>query len=299
MAHINVEEYYNKYNIFIINIGKGSKFNNKKAEPIIEINEFENNNKEKIYENLKYISSKARLVKSKILKIIDIKIKKLSKNNLINYYDKLNKNIQKIENFNFLMNTNEFFLELKSLDFKNEKENQFKVLKYDLNGELDFINNYDNAFKKFKNNKNYRISDKINIIIENAFNKKKNKKKNFYKIFTNSPIYESKQNIQIDNEYSQVTQLYSLNLENKLLDNSNIFNNKNEIINLKDILINKNNLINNSINLAKNFKSFENYELESKIKKIYSYNKYLNYYINKHSEYELRNTKMENNFLSS
>ena len=39
-------------------------------------------------------------------------------------------------------------------------------------------------------------------------------------------------------------------------------------------------LINNSIDLAKNFKSFENYELESKIKKIYSYNKYLNYYIN-------------------
>ena len=34
------------------------------------------------------------------------------------------------------MNTNEFFFDLKSLDFKNEKENKFKVLKYDLNGEL-------------------------------------------------------------------------------------------------------------------------------------------------------------------
>ena len=146
MAHINVEEYYNKYNIFINNDEKGSKYNNIKTEPIIEINESENNNKEKIYENLKYISSKDQLVKSKILKILDIKNKILSKNNLINYYDKLNKNIQKIENINFLMNTNEFFLELKSLDFKNEKENKFKVLKYALNGELDSINNYDNAF---------------------------------------------------------------------------------------------------------------------------------------------------------
>ena len=42
-------------------------------------------------------------------------------------------------------------------------------------------------------------------------------------------------------------------------------------------------------NLTQNLKSFENYALEDKIKKIYSYNKYLNYYINKHSEYELRN----------
>ena len=225
MAHVNVEEYYNKYNIFINNGEKGSKYNNIKTEPIIEINESENNNKEKIYENLKYISSKDQLVKSKILKILDIKNKILSKNNLINYYDKLNNNIQKIENINFLMNTNEFFLELKSLDFKNEKENKFKVLKYALNGELDSINNYDNAFKKLKNKKKYNISDKINFIFENTFNKKKNKKKNFYKIFTNSPIYESKQKIQIGNEYSQVIQLYSLNLENKIMDNSNIFNN--------------------------------------------------------------------------
>ena len=223
MAHVNVEEYYNKYNIFINNGEKGSKYNNTKTEPIIDINESENNNKEKIYENLKYISSKDQLVKSKILKILDIKNKILSKNNLINYYDKLKKNIQKIENINFLMNTNEFFLELKSLDFKNE--NKFKVLKYALNGELDSINNYDNAFKKLKNKKKYNISDKINIIFENTFNKKKNKKKNFYKIFTNSPIYESKQKIQIDKEYTQVIQLYSLNLENKIMDNSNIFNN--------------------------------------------------------------------------
>ena len=93
----------------------------------------------------------------------------------------------------------------------------------------------------------------------------------------------SKQNIQIDNEYSQVIQLYSFNVGNKLLDN------KNQIINLHDILINKDYSINNSTNLPQNLKSFENYVLEDKIKKIYSYNKYLNYYINKHSEYELRN----------
>ena len=97
MAHVNVEEYYNKYNIFINNGEKGSKYNNTKTEPIIDINESENNNKEKIYENLKYISSKDQLVKSKILKILDIKIKILSKNNLINYYDKLKKIFKKLK----------------------------------------------------------------------------------------------------------------------------------------------------------------------------------------------------------
>ena len=100
MAHINVEEYYNNYNIFIINDEKGSEYNKIKTEPIIEINESENNYKEKIYENLKYILSKAQLIKSKILKIINKKIKILSKNNLINYYDKLNQIIKKTENFN-------------------------------------------------------------------------------------------------------------------------------------------------------------------------------------------------------
>ena len=281
MAHINVEEYYNNYNI---NDEKGSEYNKIKTEPIIEINESENNYKEKIYENLKYILSKAQLIKSKILKIINKKIKILSKNNLINYYDKLNQIIKKTENFNCLMNTDEFFLELKSLVFKKQKEqNKFNVLKNALNRELNFINNYDNTFKKFKNKKKYNISDKINIIFENTFNKKKNIKKNFYKILTKSPIYVSKQNIQIDNEYSQVIQLYSFNVGNKLLDN------KNQIINLHDILINKNYPINNSTNLTQNLKTFENYALEDKIKKIYSYNKYLNYYINKHSEYELRN----------
>jgi hypothetical protein len=281
MAHINVEEYYNNYNI---NDEKGSEYNKIKTEPIIEINESENNYKEKIYENLKYILSKAQLIKSKILKIINKKIKILSKNNLINYYDKLNQIIKKTENFNCLMNTDEFFLELKSLVFKKQKEqNKFNVLKNALNRELNFINNYDNTFKKFKNKKKYNISDKINIMFENAFNKKKNIKKNFYKILTKSPIYVSKQNIQINNEYSQVIQLYSFNVGNKLLDN------KNQIINLHDILINKNYLVNNSTNLTQNLKYFENYVLEDKIKKIYSYNKYLNYYINKHSEYELRN----------
>ena len=284
MAHINVEEYYNNYNIFIINDEKGSEYNKIKTEPIIEINESENNYKEKIYENLKYILSKAQLIKSKILKIINKKIKILSKNNLINYYDKLNQIIKKTENFNCLMNTDEFFLELKSLVFKKQKEqNKFNVLKNALNRELNFINNYDNTFKKFNNKKKYNISDKINIMFENAFNKKKNIKKNFYKILTKSPIYVSKQNIQINNEYSQVIQLYSFNVGNKLLDN------KNQIINLHDILINKNYPINNSTNLTQNLKTFENYALEDKIKKIYSYNKYLNYYINKHSEYELRN----------
>ena len=97
MAHINVEEYYNNYNI---NDEKGSEYNKIKTEPIIEINESENNYKEKIYENLKYILSKAQLIKSKILKIINKKIKILSKNNLINYYDKLNQIIKKTENFN-------------------------------------------------------------------------------------------------------------------------------------------------------------------------------------------------------
>ena len=281
MAHINVEEYYNNYNIFIINDEKGFEYNKIKTEPIIEINESENNYKEKIYENLKYILSKAQLIKSKILKILKDKIKILSKNNLINYYDKLNQIIKKTENFNCLMNTDEFFLELKSLVFKKQKEqNKFNVLKNALNRKLNFINNYDNAFK---NKKKYNISDKINIILENTFNKKKNIKKNFYKILTKSPIYVSKQNIQIDNEYSQVIQLYSFNVGNKLLDN------KNQIINLHDILINKNYPINNSTNLTQNLKTFENYALEDKIKKIYSYNKYLNYYINKHSEYELRN----------
>ena len=284
MAHINVEEYYNNYNIFIINDEKGFEYNKLETEPIIEINESENNYKEKIYENLKYILSKAQLIKSKILKIINKKIKILSKNNLINYYDKLNQIIKKTENFNCLMNTDEFFLELKSLVFKKQKEqNKFNVLKNALNRELNFINNYDNTFKKFKNKKNYNISEKINIIFENTFNKKKNIKKNFYKILTKSPIYVSKQNIQINNEYSQVIQLYSFNVGNKLLDN------KNQIINLHDILINKNYPINNSTNLTQNLKTFENYVLEDKIKKIYSYNKYLNYYINKHSEYELRN----------
>ena len=284
MAHINVEEYYNNYNIFIINDEKGSEYNKIKTEPIIEINESENNYKEKIYENLKYILSKAQLIKSKILKIINKKIKILSKNNLINYYDKLNQIIKKAENFNCLMNTDEFFLELKSLVFKKQKEqNKFNVLKNALNRELNFINHYDNTFKKFNNKKKYNISDKINIMFENAFNKKKNIKKNFYKILTKSPIYVSKQNIQINNEYSQVIQLYSFNVGNKLLDN------KNQIINLHDILINKNYPINNSTNLTQNLKTFENYALEDKIKKIYSYNKYLNYYINKHSEYELRN----------
>ena len=281
MAHINVEEYYNNYNI---NDEKGSEYNKIKTEPIIEINESENNYKEKIYENLKYILSKAQLIKSKILKILNNKIKILSKNNLINYYDKLNQIIKKAENFNCLMNTDEFFLELKSLVFKKQKEqNKFNVLKNALNREINFINNYDNTFKKFKNKKKYNISDKINIIFENTFNKKKNIKKNFYKILTKSPIYVSKQNIQIDNEYSQVIQLYSFNVGNKLLDN------KNQINNLHDILINKNYPINNSTNLTQNLKTFENYALEDKIKKIYSYNKYLNYYINKHSEYELRN----------
>jgi hypothetical protein len=284
MAHINVEEYYNNYNIFIINDEKGSEYNKIKTEPIIEINESESNYKEKIYENLKYILSKAQLIKSKILKIINKKIKILSKNNLINYYDKLNQIIKKTENFNCLMNTDEFFLELKSLVVKKQKEqNKFNVLKNALNRELNFINNYDNAFKKFKNKKKYNISDKINIIFENTFNKKKNIKKNFYKILTKSPIYVSKQNIQINNEYSQVIQLYSFNVGNKLLDN------KIQIINLHDILINKNYPINNSTNLEQNLKSFENSVLEDKIKKIYSYNKYLNYYFNKHSEYELRN----------
>jgi hypothetical protein len=259
MAHINVEEYYNKYNISINNDEKGSKYNKIKTEPIIEINESENNYKEKIYENLKYILSKAQLIKAKILKILNKKIKILSKNNLINYYDKLNQIIKKTENFNCLIN----------------------VLKNALNRELNIINNYDNTVKKFKNKKKYNISDKINIIFENTFNKKKNIKKNFYKILTKSPIYVSKQNIQIDNEYSQVIQLYSFNVGNKLLDN------KNQIINLHDILINKNYPINNLTNLPQNLKSFENYVLEDKIKKIYSYNKYLNYYINKHSEYEL------------
>ena len=134
MAHINVEEYYNNYNIFIINDEKGSEYNKIKTEPIIEINESENNYKEKIYENLKYILSKAQLIKSKILKILNNKIKILSKNNLINYYDKLNKIIKKTENFNCLMNTDEFFLELKSLVFKKQKEqNKFNVLKNALN----------------------------------------------------------------------------------------------------------------------------------------------------------------------
>ena len=278
MAHINVEEYYNNYNI---NDEKGSEYNKIKTEQIIEINESENNYKEKIYENLKYILSKAQLIKSKILTILNNKIKILSKNNLINYYDKLNQIIKKTENFNCLMNTDEFFLELKSLVFKKQKEqNKFNVLKNALNRKLNFINNYDNTFK---NKKKYNISDKINIIFENTFNKKKNIKKNFYKILTKSPIYVSKQNIQIDKEYSQVIQLYSFNVGNKLLDN------KNQINNLRDILINKNYPINNSTNLTQNLKSFENYALEDKIKKIYSYNKYLNYYINKHSEYELRN----------
>ena len=225
MAHINVEEYYNNYNIFISNDEKGFEYNKLETEPIIEINESENNYKEKIYENLKYILSKAQLIKSKILKIINKKIKILSKNNLINYYDKLNQIIKKTENFNCLMNTDEFFLELKSLVFKKQKEqNKFNVLKNALNRELNFINNYDNTFKKFKNKKKYNISDKINIMFENAFNKKKNIKKNFYKILTKSPIYVSKQNIQINNEYSQVIQLYSFNVGNKLLDNSIFFN---------------------------------------------------------------------------
>ena len=147
MTHINVEEYYNNYNIFIINDEKGSEYNKIKTEPIIEINECENNYKEKIYENLKYILSKAQLIKSKILTILNKKIKTLSKNNLINYYDKLNQIIKKTENFNCLMNTDEFFLELKSLVFKKQKEqNKFNVLKNALNRELNFINNYDNTF---------------------------------------------------------------------------------------------------------------------------------------------------------
>ena len=183
MAHINVEEYYNNYNIFIINDEKGSEYNKIKTEPIIEINESENNYKEKIYENLKYILSKAQLIKSKILKILNNKIKILSKNNLINYYDKLNKIIKKTENFNCLMNTDEFFLELKSLVFKKQKEqNKFNVLKNALNRKLNFINNYDNTFK---NKKKYNISDKINIIFENTFNKKKNIKKFSIKFLQN------------------------------------------------------------------------------------------------------------------
>ena len=51
--------------------------------------------------------------------------------------------------------------------------------------------------------------------------------------------------------------------------------------------------------MAKNLNSFENDDIEDNIKKINTYNKYLNYYINKHSENELEILKRKTIFFNS
>ncbi len=102
------------------------------------------------------------------------------------------------------MNINEFFSEIKSLDFKRKKQNKYDLLQNNFNNKINDII----LIKRFNKKKKYEISNKIRIIFEKENTEKNHIINKSYRIITKYPIYESKEDKQIINEISKIIQLY-------------------------------------------------------------------------------------------
>ena len=212
ISYLKIEEYYKKYINKLTLINRDSLNCNENKSEIIDINESQSINKKQIFEKLKNIFFMNLIINYKILKILNIfKIKQiiLSKSDLIIFTHKLNRNNIILYNLNSLMIINEFFSEIKFLDFKKKKQNKFEILQNNFNVKI-------NVIKRFNNKIKYEISNKIRILFEKENTEKNHNINKLYRIITKYPIYESKEDKQIINEVSKIIQLYRSISENKL-----------------------------------------------------------------------------------